>query len=174
MPSYCKKTANQRVRTIVAIVMYLAWGPLNVCNTFCTLALYQHLSDVLLTTHIYMHKRELPKLTSPTCRLTSTLTILYTARGVTRIFPQVWTISQIPSPPPRKGLKYGPWFYIYTTTYMWVNCKLLCHLFGVINWSHQLLIIIHKLLFATLFLTDRSTIQIYCMLAFAYCRDRTK
>ena len=34
--------------------------------------------------------------------------------------------------------------------------------------------IIHKLLFATLFLTDRSTIQIYPMLAFAYCRDRTK
>ena len=38
----------------VIILKYLACGPLNVCSTFCTLALYQQLSDVLLTTHIYV------------------------------------------------------------------------------------------------------------------------
>ena len=36
------------------VLIYLACGPLNVCSTLWTLALYQQLSDVLLTTHIYI------------------------------------------------------------------------------------------------------------------------
>jgi len=44
------------------ILLYLACGPLNVCSTLCTLALYQQLSDVLLTTHIYILNRKRKKI----------------------------------------------------------------------------------------------------------------